>query len=171
MRSKLLTNYSYLLPKQREFISGKDPESFLGLLLAKRLLFLTSFQRLHYIQSILAGFSSSPAYFLGIKCSLNFIFLFVVQKSSCSIQPMSLIKRSIPYIIIKISVFDFWIYSKFQMNGNNLKWEKKSFDLLACWILLWNANILSHWSPYVYHHKNFMSWNTVCWKLLWHTVL
>lgn len=130
MRSKLLTNYSYLLPKQREFISGKDPESFLGLLLAKRLLFLTSFQRLHYIQSILAGFSSSPAsyleaYFLGIKSSLNFIFLFVVQKSSYSIQPMSLIKRSISYIIIKISVFDFWIYSKFQMNGNNLKWEKK----------------------------------------------
>lgn len=112
LRSKLLTNYSYLLPKQREFISGKDPESFLGLLLAKRLLFLTSFQRLHYIPSILAGFSSSPAsyleaYFLGIKSSLNFIFLFVVQKSSYSIQPMSLIKRSISYIIIKISVFDF----------------------------------------------------------------
>lgn len=30
-RSKPLTNYRYLLPKWREFISGKDPGSFLGL--------------------------------------------------------------------------------------------------------------------------------------------
>lgn len=32
LRSKPLTNYRYLLPKLREFISGKDPGSFLGLL-------------------------------------------------------------------------------------------------------------------------------------------
>lgn len=31
LRSKPLTNYRYLLPKWRAFISGKDPGSFLGL--------------------------------------------------------------------------------------------------------------------------------------------
>ena len=54
----------------------KTQEASLVYLPANALLFLTSSQRLHYVQSILVGFRDSLAsyiedYFFGIKCSFH----------------------------------------------------------------------------------------------------
>lgn len=86
----------------------KIQEASLVYLPANALLFLTSFQRLHYVQSIFSGFSDSlpsylEAYFLGIKSFLLFIVQIILL---CSAHVTNQ-KKSILYIIINIFVFDF----------------------------------------------------------------